>query len=102
MKLLNQMKLSKYLKKHRQPSVVTNMQIFKELVLSSSWTCFTDIKRDFHNLRKIEIHHETIDRIVFKFHDADNTRIDTLIDYQRNTIYVQRIGTHEDYNKWDF
>lgn len=93
MKLHNIQKLYKFIKKHRNSKkTIENWKVFVE---NSDWNSFDDIK-DCFNVRFINE-----SRLVFKI-GGIKWRIDTKIDYPNKQLFIMRVGTHEEYNKWKY
>jgi len=93
MKLRNVKKLDKFIRKHRNSKeIIENWKIFVE---QSDWDSFDDIK-DCFNVRFINE-----SRLVFKI-GGIKWRIDTKIDYPNKQLFIKRVGTHEEYNKWKY
>jgi mRNA interferase HigB len=65
-------------------------------VKHAEWKHFEDVKKDH-----ISVRHINESRLVFKI-GGNKWRIDTTIDYQGNLLFINRVGTHEEYNKWKY
>ncbi|TKJ42466.1 hypothetical protein CEE37_01930 [candidate division LCP-89 bacterium B3_LCP] len=92
MEIINLQALERYIKKHRTAEeVIKNWVVFVE---NADWDRPYDVKQDY-DARFI-----SSKRVIFKL--GNSWRIDTRIAYNSRKIYVIRIGTHEEYNKWKY
>jgi len=94
LRILNTKILFKFLNKHRKAEDVINNWV--RIVKHALWECFEDVKNDHVSVRYINEY-----RLVFKI-GGNKWRIDTTIDYQGNLLFINRVGTHEEYNKWKY
>ena len=95
MEIFNLEELDKFIRKHR--TAKNDIENWKALVENSDWQRPDDIKRVFR-VRFITVKREK--RLVFKL--GDRWRIDTKIAYNTRKVFVIRVGTHEEYNKWKY
>ena len=95
MEILNLKELDKFIKKHR--TAESDIENWKALVENSDWQRQDDIKRAFQ-IRFIRA--KRIKRVVFKL--GNRWRIDTKIAYNTRKVFVIRVETHEEYNKWKY
>jgi len=93
MKLRNIKKLDKFIKIHR--SSKTNIENWKTFVEHEDWKNLEDVRKAF------AINTISESRIVFKV-GGNKWRIDTKVDYISKHLFIKRVGTHEDYNKWKY
>jgi mRNA interferase HigB len=93
MKLLNLKVLDKFLRKHQ--TARRELEIWKALIERAQWVSSGAIQADFPKVRWI-----SQNRLVFRL--GHRWRIDVQIIFDIQAIFIKRIGTHEEYNKWDF
>ena len=94
MRIMNDKILVKFLKKHRNAKI--GIEIWKSFIKNANWRDYQDVKADYPKVRLINEY-----RVVFKI-DGNKWRIDRRIDYQGNRVIINRVGTHEEYNKWKY
>lgn len=82
--------LVKFLKRHKTAkSDLENWRILaEEMRADNVWETFPQTRFVKKN------------RLVFKI--GDRWRIDTRVNYEKEIIFIIRLGTHEEYNKWKF
>lgn len=92
MEIFNLQVLHKFIKSHR--TAKSDIENWKAAVENSDWNRPDDVK---HAYRTRFI---SKNRVVFKL--GDRWRIDTKIAFKIKKIFVKRVGTHEEYNKWKY
>lgn len=100
MKLENLKILYKFFKKHRNAESI--LEYWKTSVENANWTCIEDIKKNYPKTRfdlpgKKE---QTTRRMVFKL--GLHWRVDVMVSFKNNKMFIKRVGTHEKYNKWKY
>lgn len=100
MKIINIKKLDKFIKRHQ--TAKSDLEYWKIKVEKANWLSIKDIKSDFSQTRfDIPGKKQCVEnRMVFKI--GANWRIDAKVSFGNKVILIKRIGTHEDYNKWNY
>ncbi len=94
MVLRNTRKLDKFLKKHQTARIP--IEVWIAFVSEAEWKGIEDVKTEYPHIRRIDKY-----RLVFKI-GGNNWRIYVEIDYSHRIVFIKRVGTHEEYNKWTF
>jgi mRNA interferase HigB len=78
----------------REPRSSEVMWRWADAIESSNWRNSGDLKRTFASASFVG------DLTVFNV-GGNNYRIVAFIHFRRRIVYVKRIGTHKEYDKWD-
>ena len=93
MRIIAKASVVKYYEQH--PSTETGLKIWYKLVNQADWEKPTDVLEVFRNARPIGQ-----DRVIFKINNNDH-RLIVHVNYQRKSVYICFIGTHQEYDKID-
>ena len=94
MDVIGKLKIVEFYKKYVDSS--KPLQVWLTEAEDASWQTPHDIKNRYASASILKDNH-----FIFNI-KGNNYRIDTIIDFQRQIIYIERVGTHKDYNKWKF
>jgi mRNA-degrading endonuclease HigB of HigAB toxin-antitoxin module len=89
--------IDKFLKKHH--TARKELEALVALLREKKWATWQELEQDFSNVRLENVSAEPA-RIVYKIRRA--WRIDSWTSFTAQTIFVIRVGTHEEYNKWEY
>lgn len=81
---------------HNHVEITTQISAWLVEVKSANWSTPNDIKDKYGSASFLPDNH-----VVFNI-KGNKYRLDTKVYYQRKTIVIKRLGTHADYNKWNF
>jgi len=94
MEVIGQGILDDYCKNHAE--VASQLSAWLAEAREANWSVPKDIKERYGSASFLPNNH-----VVFNI-KGNKYRLDTKVYYQRKTIIVKRVGTHLEYNKWDF
>ena len=94
MKVLGQGILDDFCKNHTD--IVSQLSAWIAEAKEAEWATPNDIK-----VRYVSASFLSDNRVVFNI-KGNKYRLDTKVYYERQIIIVKRIGTHTEYNKWNF
>jgi len=93
MRVIGQLKLEKFMKKHSRS--VTPLSIWLDEALNCNWTKPSDIKDRYRSADFL-----SNNRVIFNI-GGNNFRLVVLIRYQNGIVVIDRVGTHAEYSKWE-
>jgi mRNA-degrading endonuclease HigB of HigAB toxin-antitoxin module len=93
----NLRELDKFLKTHK--TATEEITAWLAIVRLSVWPSVQDLKADWPKIHDI-FPNSVPARIVFKL--GQHWRIDTTIDFVSGIVYIERVDSHEAYNKWKY
>jgi len=79
----------------REPRSAEPMWNWLDAVESASWRNPGDLKRTFSATASL-----VGDKTIFNV-GGNNYRVETYVHYRQQIVYIKRIGTHKEYDKWD-
>jgi len=94
MKVLGKGILDDFIKRHADARLKISAWLLE--AEEAMWNTPNDIKTRYVNASFL-----SGNRVIFNIKSNDY-RLETKIDYQRQTVLIKRIGTHTEYDRWDF
>lgn len=94
MEVIGQGILDDYCRSHGE--ITSQISAWLAEAKAANWSVPNDIKERYGSVSVLPNNH-----VVFNI-KGNKFRLDTKVYYQRKTIVIKRLGTHEDYNKWKF
>ncbi len=96
MKVLNKKAIDKFIKKHR--SAKNELENWFAIIQLAEWKDFDAILSDFPKEGFAVQSKNNTEWVLFKF--GNKWRIDVYIKYEAKIVMINRVDTHEGYNKW--
>ncbi len=94
MKIMGQKKLYDYGNGHAD--VRSQLEAWHSEAIDADWSSPADIKARYPHASFL-----ADNRVVFNI-KGNSYRLDTIIHYETKTVLIKRIGTHAEYNRWNF
>lgn len=91
MRLVSNKALVDFAAVHREAEVP--LQVWRKIMESGSFPTFAGLKKAFNTVDKVE------DYLVFDV-GGNKFRLVTAVHYNRQMVFIRRVFTHKEYDKW--
>ena len=99
MKIMNRKVLDKFVKSHRNDEQLVNG--FRIEVDSADWSTHGQMMKQGMEIRVIHLDSANkVSRVVFKL--VNRVRVLAKVFFKYKQVSIERCGTHEEYNKWNY